>query len=98
MSELPIHLVFITFEIFIPHSGSLKSKRKVVRSLKDRLVNKFNASIVEAGYLDQWQRAIIAAAMISTSKRRLDSQVGALRKIFEEEHDIELLKANIEWL
>lgn len=95
---LPIHLVLVAFEIFIPYSGSLKSKRKVLRSLKDRLSNRFNASVVEAGYLDEWQRAVIAVSMVSTDKAYLDGQVTAMRRLFEEEHEIELLKAEVEWL
>lgn len=54
----------LTFEIFIPTSESLKEKRFVLKSLKDKLKNKFNASVAEIGFQDKWQRAEIGVAVI----------------------------------
>ena len=47
---------------------SLKEKRHIVSSLKEKLKNKFNISLVESDYQDLWQKIQVAVAMVSTSK------------------------------
>ncbi len=51
--------------LLIPESGSLKGKRRVLRSLKDRLRSQFNVSVAETGSHDLWQRAEIGVALAS---------------------------------
>ena len=46
--------------ISIPHARSLKDKRAVLRSLKDRMLNHFNVSVAEVGKQDLWQAAELA--------------------------------------
>ncbi|MFC1683740.1 DUF503 domain-containing protein [Candidatus Zixiibacteriota bacterium] len=55
-----------TIELYIAESGSLKSKRQVLRALKDRVRNAFNVSISEVDHHDLWQRATLGVAIIST--------------------------------
>jgi uncharacterized protein YlxP (DUF503 family) len=55
----------ITFELRLEESHSLKGKRHYVKSLKDRLRNKFNVSVAEIDYHDLWQRGLIAAVTVS---------------------------------
>jgi uncharacterized protein YlxP (DUF503 family) len=45
-----------TVELFIPESQSLKDKRQVLLSLKDRLREKFNLSVAEVDGQDLWQK------------------------------------------
>ena len=47
------------FELFIPESSSLKTKRAILRSVIDGARHKFNASISEVEYQDLWQRAAL---------------------------------------
>ena len=47
----------LTLELRLENSHSLKEKRHVVQSLKDRLRHKFNVSVAEIDYQDLWQRA-----------------------------------------
>lgn len=92
------HIAFLTFDLMIPYSGSLKSKRRVIKSLKDRMRVKFNASIAEIGYLEEWQRSLIGIAMISNDRRHLDRVLSAVRRLVEEIADIRLLDTRLEWL
>lgn len=66
----------LTVELFLPESHSLKEKRMVLRSVKDRL-KKFNVSVAETEYLDVWQRAGLEIVAISTAddavRRALES-------------------------
>ncbi len=55
----------ITFELRLGDSHSLKDKRHFVKSLKDRLRNKFNVSVAEIDYQDLWQRGLVAVVTVS---------------------------------
>jgi uncharacterized protein YlxP (DUF503 family) len=59
-------------ELRIPGSGSLKDKRRIVKSLKDRLQGRFNIGIAEVDRLDEWQRATLGIAAVSNDARVVD--------------------------
>ena len=58
----------LTLELRIEHAHSLKEKRHVVKSLKDRLRGKFNISVSEIDDQDLHNSAVIAAAIVSSSR------------------------------
>ena len=60
-------------ELYIPEANSLKTKRKVIKSLKDRVRKKFNVSIAEVEFQDLWQRAIFGIATVSNEKKQVDA-------------------------
>jgi len=55
----------LTLELHIEDAHSLKEKRHVVQSLKDRLRHKFNVAVAEIDHQDIWQRATLAAVTVS---------------------------------
>lgn len=57
----------LTIELRIEAAHSLKDKRQVTRSLKDRLRASFNVSVAELDHTDLWQRATIGVVSISES-------------------------------
>jgi hypothetical protein len=61
-------IAFLTLEIRIEAARSLKDKRHVVRSLKDRLRSAFNVAVAELDATDLWQRATIGVVSISDSR------------------------------
>jgi uncharacterized protein YlxP (DUF503 family) len=61
----------LTLAVF--EAASLKDKRRVVRSLKDRLGNRFNVSVAEVGALDQRQRAELGVALVANDRRFVES-------------------------
>jgi len=63
----------IVWELHLAGSQSLKDKRAVLKSLKDRMHNRFNVSVGETGHQDLWQRAEITAAVVSTDRRHAES-------------------------
>jgi uncharacterized protein YlxP (DUF503 family) len=58
----------LTLELRIEDSHSLKDKRHVVQSLKDRLRSKFNVAVAEIEYQDLWQRAAVAVVTVSSDR------------------------------
>lgn len=65
-------VAFLILEIRIEAAHSLKDKRRVVRSMKDRLRAKFNVAVAELEQTDLWQRATIGAVSVSSSRDYLD--------------------------
>ncbi len=70
---MPIGL--LTLELYLPESHSLKDKRQVVRSLKDRLRARFNVAVAELEGQDSWQRAVIGVVGISGSRPHLEESL-----------------------
>jgi hypothetical protein len=58
----------LTLELRLENSHSLKDKRHVVESLKERLRHKFNVAVAEIEYQDLWQRAAVAAVTVSPDR------------------------------
>lgn len=58
----------LTLEICVEHSHSLKDKRQVIKSLKDRLREKFNVSVAEIAHLDSWQLSAISVVTVSNDR------------------------------
>ena len=70
----------LTLELAIEHAQSLKDRRQVVRSLKDKLRNGFNISIAELDDAMIWNRATLGVVAISSSATYL---AGQLREVEE---------------
>jgi len=62
----------ITWELHLDACHSLKEKRQIVKSLKDRLHQRFNVSAAETDYQDVWQRAELSACVVSTDRRHAE--------------------------
>ncbi len=58
----------ITWELHLAGCRSLKEKRHVLKSLKDRLHRRFNVSAAETDHQDLWQRAELTACVVSTDR------------------------------
>ena len=67
----------LCLRIRVEHSRSLKDKRRVLRSLKDRLRRRHNVAVAEVAHQDSWQDAVVVAAAVAGSasgvRRVLDS-------------------------
>lgn len=66
---MPIGL--LTLEIHIPDAHSLKDKRQVLRSLKDRLRGQFNVAVAELDHQDVWQRSLVGVVSLSNNEHHL---------------------------
>jgi len=88
----------LTLELRIEHSHSLKEKRHVVQSLKERLRHKFNVAVAEIANQDAWQRATVAAVTVSSARENAEK---VLRGVEEEAVAMvgpDLAQATVEWI
>ena len=69
--------------IDLPEAHSLKDKRRVVKSVTDRVRARFNVSIAEVDDLDMWQSARIAFACVSNSSRHVDDTMQTVTRFIE---------------
>src|SRR5207302_2782074 len=88
----------LTLELRLEDAHSLKEKRHVVQSLKDRLRSKFNVAVAEIDYQDLWQRAAVAAVTVSSDHVHAEK---VLRSVEDEAAALlggELAGTSVEWL
>ena len=65
------YIGILSFELHFPDSGSLKGKRKFVRSAKAQRQNRFGASVAEVDYHDLWQRARLTMSCVAREEREV---------------------------
>ncbi len=83
-------------ELFIPESGSLKSKRFILKSIKTKIRNKFNVSVAEIENNDKWQRSSIGLAVVSNERKIVESTLNQIINFIEDDFRVEVLDHSIE--
>lgn len=69
----------------------MKEKRFILKSLKTKIQNKFNVSIAEVDYHDQWQHACLGIASVSNDRRFLDSTLSNVMNAIAKEGRVEIM-------
>ena len=71
----------LTLELHLTEAQSLKDKRQVLRSLKDRLRQHFNVAVAELDFEDTWQRSVVGVVTLSNEEQHVEE---ALQKVLAE--------------
>ena len=87
-----------TIWLTIPDSHSLKQKRKVVKSITDRLKNRFNIAVAEVDALDRHQQAVLGVVSVSNDKKHLNRVLSYVVNFVEDALLAELTDYEIEIL
>ncbi len=98
MREFTQHIAVLYIDVHIPMSQSLKDKRMVLKSLKDKIRNKFNVSIAELDDQDKWQTATLAFAMIGNDNRYLDQCLQNILSEAQRHNGMEICNYQIEFI
>ena len=61
----------LSVELHFPEAGSLKGKRKYVKSAKAQLQNRFGASVAEVDFHDLWQRSRLTLSCVAREEREV---------------------------
>jgi len=83
-------------QIHIPQSRSLKDKRQVLRSLKERVRSRFNVSIAEVDHQDLWQRAALGVATVATDAVFAQQVLSEVLRMVEAEGRLAVLDVQVE--
>lgn len=98
LDEYSVYLAVLMLDFHIPQSHSLKEKRRVIKSFKDKVKNKFNVSITEVAELDKWQRAIFGVSMIGNDQRHLNECLQQIVNMVVYFPEMQLLSSKIEFV
>lgn len=85
-------------ELLVPGARSLKDKRRVVKSLKQQLRNRFNCSVAETDYQDIWTRACLTVCVVSNESRHANSQLNEIASFALNKPGAEVVDYRIEML
>jgi hypothetical protein len=73
------------WELHLAGCQSLKDKRRIVKSLKDRLTSRYAVSAAEVAYQELWQRAALAAAIVTAEQHHAETVLAACDRLIETE-------------
>ena len=88
-----LHLDFLIYG-----AQSLKAKRRVIKSLRDRMRNRFNCAVAETDYQDLWQRARLTVCVVSNESRHANTQLNEIAHFAQQQTQAELAHYEIELL
>jgi uncharacterized protein len=94
-------IAFLTLDLRIEAAQSLKDKRQVVRSVKDRLRASFNVSVAELDPSNIWNSATIGVVSISSSRDYLDGLLNKVERLatrIANNHGAEIADSFVEYL
>jgi len=86
----------LTIEIFMSENHSLKEKRAILKSLKSRLRNNFNISLIESDDYDKWQKATLSIAILGIKGATIDSCFSNIVDFLERNKQVELIDYKME--
>jgi uncharacterized protein len=75
----------IAWELEVFGCHSLKEKRSVIKSLKDRLHDRFNISVAETDHHDLWQRAELTACVVANESKHAESVLASADSLVQSE-------------
>jgi uncharacterized protein YlxP (DUF503 family) len=81
----------VRIELHLPAASTLKEKRSVVRSLKERIRSRVHAAVAEVDHQDLWQRAALGVAVVSGERRQVDEMLQSVRKIVDSAYAAQVL-------
>jgi uncharacterized protein len=87
-----------TIELFLGDSQSLKDKRQILSSLKDRLRQKFNLSVAEIDAQDLWQKGVLALACVANDGRYVNQVLDQAQNMIKSDPIVEIVQSRIELL
>lgn len=88
----------LTIDLFISESQSLKDKRQVLHSLKDRLRGKFNVSVAEVDGQDLWQKAVLGIACVANEGGHVNHVLEQALNLIKSLPAVEVVRTHMELL
>jgi len=87
----------LEIRLLIREARSLKDKRRVVKSIRDQIRNKFNVSIAEVDLLDSHQHAVLGVAAVGNEQQFVNSVLSSVINHISNGHKAELIDCKMEF-
>lgn len=78
-------------------ADSLKEKRFVLRSVRDRLRNRFNVAVAEVGDQDQWRSIDLGLVSVGSDRRIVDAELEAMTRFLDQDVRFEMVERQVEY-
>lgn len=88
----------ISWELHLNGCRSLKDKRRILKSLKDRLHGRFNVSVAETAYQETWQRAELTCSVVANDRRQAESVLGSADRLVQSDGFARLVDSSTSYL
>jgi len=86
----------LKIEFHLADNRSLKGKRKVVRSMVDKVKSRFNVSIAEVGSNDKWQKIELGISAVGNDRRHIDSSLNHVLGFLDSLYLAQIVNTEIE--
>ncbi len=93
-----MHAAAVCFDLRVPASRSLKTKRAAIRPIVDGLRHRFHVSVAEVDHQNQWQRAAIGVAVVGGTNSQVREVLDSVERFVVAAPDIELIDVETAWL
>ena len=93
-----LHACTLAVDLRIPASHSLKEKRTTVKHLIDACRSRFGVAAAEVGFQDQWQRAELGFAAVSSSTGQVEAVLDSVERFVWSHPELEVLADQRCWL
>ena len=84
--------------LLVHDNRSLKGKRKIVKSIVDRIKHRFNVGVAEVGSNDLWQRIELGVCTVGNDRRHVDASLTKVLSFTESLHLAEIVDSDMEIL
>jgi hypothetical protein len=88
----------LTVRLHLPENSSLKEKRRVVKSLLDRIRDRWNVSCAEIEDQDLWQRATLGVVCLNTDQPHADRTLAQVAAYIESDPRVVVTDINVEFI
>ncbi len=88
----------LLLDCFIADSHSLKDKRRVLKSITERLRRSYNVAVCEVEHQDKWQRARLAVVLVNTQWRMAQRSISRILEFFERDRRLTVLDSETQQL
>ena len=95
---MPPAIGLLEIDLLIPGSGSLKDKRKVIRSIRDRVRSGFNVSFAEVGHRELRARSHLAFVTVCNDRKEAEKRLNAVGEMVLSLGGTEIVEQVIQWL
>jgi hypothetical protein len=88
----------LTLELFMGEASSLKGKRRILKSLLDKMKSRFNVAVAEVGKQDQWQHSTVGVTCVTNDAAHAHQMMSSVVKFVENLGTVEILLVKTELL
>ena len=78
-------------------ASSLKDKRMVLRSVRDRLRNRFNVAVAEVGAQDEWRVIELGIVSVGSDGKVVDAELSAITRFLDSDARFEMVERDVEF-